>query len=411
MENRNHPRLSRWTKAKAIGCRTLFIALLAAPAGAQAPEADTRTAQIEQEQAEKSTQLHPYVPTKAERYIDYAQTVLTTGKNWHPFFENAYSGGGFTLGAGYRKYFGSYNSVDTRGSITFSGYKRIEAEFLAPRLFKRQGSLSVIGGWREATQVGYYGTGTSTSQNDRANYGFKQPYGRATLTVRPAHRLLLLRGAAEITQWQQTTSGTAPSVEEVYTPATLPGLGASVNYFHSDGTVGIDTRETSGYARRGGFYGVTFHDFADLDSQFGFTQVDYEGLQHVPVLREAWVLSFHGIVSTTGTKSGEQIPFFMLPSVGGGSSLRAFSSWRFRDRNSMLLQAEWRVMVNRFLDMAVFYDAGKVTAHTSDLDFDNLKSDYGLGFRFHGPLATPLRIDFAKGNEGFNIVWAASAVF
>src|SRR5262249_30584014 len=225
-----------------------------------------------------------------------------------------------------------------------------------------------IGGWREATQVGYYGTGTANSVDDRGNYGFKQPYGRATLTVRPAHRLFLLRGGEEISQWEQTPSGTAPSVEEVYTPSTAPGLGATVTYFHTLGTIGFDSRATDGYARRGGFYGVTFHDYSDPDSQFGFTQVDYEALHHFPVLREAWVLSFRGVVSTTGTKSDQQIPFFMLPSVGGGSSLRAFSSWRFRDRNSMLIQAEWRVMVNRFLDMAVFYDTGKVTAHTSDLD-------------------------------------------
>ena len=123
------------------------------------------------------------------------------------------------------------------------------------------------------------------------------------------------------------------------------------------------------------------------------------------------MLSFRGAVSTTGLKSGEQIPFFMLPSIGGGSSLRAYSSWRFRDRNSMEIQAEWRVMVNRYIDTAVFYATGKVTAKTSELDFDGLKHDYGVGFRFHGPLATPLRIDFAKGSEGFRIVWAASAVF
>ena len=90
--------------------------------------------------------------------------------------------------------------------------------------------------------------------------------------------------------------------------------------------------------------------------------VDYEAIQHVPLLREAWVLSFRGLVETTSLKNDQQIPFFMLPALGGGSDLRAFSSWRFRDRNSLLLQAEWRVMVNRFLDMAVFYDAGKVTA-------------------------------------------------
>jgi len=52
-----------------------------------------------------------------------------------------------------------------------------------------------------------------------------------------------------------------------------------------------------------------------------------------------------------------------------------------------------------------------VTAHTSDLSLDNLKNDYGFGIRLHGPLATPLRIDFAKSNEGLSIVWSASAVF
>jgi outer membrane translocation and assembly module TamA len=123
------------------------------------------------------------------------------------------------------------------------------------------------------------------------------------------------------------------------------------------------------------------------------------------------VLSLHGHVETTSTKSNEVIPYFMLPALGGGSSLRGFASWRFRDNHSMLLQAEWRVMVNRFFDTAIFYDAGKVVSKRSDLDLDGLKKDYGLGFRFHGPVATPLRIDFAKSNEGLSIVFSSSAAF
>ena len=98
-------------------------------------------------------------------------------------------------------------------------------------------------------------------------------------------------------------------------------------------------------------------------------------------------------------------------SVGGGSSLRGYSSWRFRDLNSLLLQAEWRIMANRFFDTAVFYDTGKVTASRSDLDFDGLKHDYGIGARFHSPLATPLRVDVAKSPEGLHIVFSSSAVF
>jgi hypothetical protein len=404
------------SKRCAITALLTVLALWGVPAAvtAQGQEPATRTEAIEQEKARKSTELKEYEPNKVEEWIDRAEDLMLSGRlHWHPFFQNAYSGGGFTLGAGYMRHVSPYNFLDVRGSITFAGYKRIEAEFVAPRLFSRRGRLSVIGGWREATQVGFYGFGTgSTSSDDRANYSFKQPYAGATLDFWPTRRLWMLQGGMDVSQWDQGPgSGTAPSVEEVYTPETLPGLDASPTYVHSHGTLALDSRTSPGYARRGSYLGVTVHDFSDTDSQFGFSQVDYEGIQHIPLLREAWVISLRARVQTTFTKSDQEIPFFMLPSVGGGSSLRGFNSWRFRDRNSLLLQAEWRVMVNRFFETAVFYDAGEVTEHTGDLDFTGLKDDYGIGIRFHGPLATPLRIDFAKSNEGLHIVFAASAVF
>src|SRR5215208_3563146 len=157
---------------------------------------DSREAEIARAKAEKAKALHPYVPSKAETYIGRAEDLmLTGGLHWHPFFDSAYAGGGFTLGAGYRRFVSSYNTVDLRGSITFTGYKRIEAEFLAPRLFDRRGVLSVIGGWREATQVGFYGIGTgSTSNDDRANYSFTQPYVSGRLEVWPRRKWFVLGG-------------------------------------------------------------------------------------------------------------------------------------------------------------------------------------------------------------------------
>jgi hypothetical protein len=390
--------------------------LLGAPTSARAQQtgADTRAGQIARQQQEKATQAAPYEPNKAEIWVKKLEEQFITGSlHWHPFFTSAYSGGGFTLGAGYATHLGSYNTLDVRGSYTPSGYIRLESEFIAPRLFDRRGVLSVLGGWREATEVGFYGIGTaSTSADDKTNYSFRQPYGSATLDVRPARNWLQLVGGFEYSQWDQNPGeGTTPSVEEIYTPDTLPGLGAKVTYAHWQGTAAIDWRSSAGYSRRGGYYGATFHDYADADDLNGFQQIDYDVVQHVPLGRDAWVLSLHGNVSSTFTKTGQEIPFFMLPSVGGGSSLRGFTSWRFRDRNSLLLQAEWRVLVNSFFDTALFYDAGKVTASRSDLSFDGLKSDYGIGFRLHGPAATPLRIELARSNEGFALVFAAHAAF
>jgi len=399
--------------AVALVWATTASAQMAPPDDDQTPQASTREQAIEQSQAEKAAQLHPYVPNKGEQIFTRVDTILEGGQlRWHPFFTSAYSGGGFTLGAGHLNYFGGYNTLDIRGSYTITSYKRIEAEFVAPRLFHRRGNLSILGGWREATQVGFYGLGTNTSKDDRANYLFQQPYASALLTVFPAREVFLLRGGVEYTRWSQKSGeGTFPSVEEVYTPDQLPGLGAEVTYLHTQGTVAFDWRTSPGYSRRGAYLGATLHDYKDRDDRFGFQMAEYEAIEHIPILREAWVISLRGRVQTAFDKDGQQTPFFMLPSVGGGSSLRGYSSWRFRDKNSLLLQAEWRIMVNRYLDTAFFYDAGKVTARTSDLDLDGLKSNFGFGVRFHGPFSTPLRVELAKSREGLAFVFSAGPAF
>jgi len=386
---------------------------LAPPVAAQDPQPPTREAEIEQAKGEKANALHPYVPGKFEGLMNRAEDILVNGvPRWHPFFESAYYGGGVTLGAGYAHHVSPYNMIDMRGTYTILGYKRIEAEFTAPRLFHRRGSLSLLGGWREATQAAFYGLGMNSSLDNRADFDFQQPYGSGTLEFWPTRRLLMLRGGFELSRWSvHPGQGHFPSVDAVYTPRTLPGVGAKTTYVHSQGTVGFDWRTSPGYSRRGGYYGVTLHDYTDRDKQFGFNQLDYEAIQHFPIFREAWVISLRGIARTTYAKTDQQVPFFLLPYVGSGHTLRGFISHRFRDQNGLILNAEWRIMVNRFMDTAFFYDTGKVAAHRADLDLHGLKSDYGFGFRVHGPFATPLRIEVSRSPEGTRLVIATTPIF
>jgi hypothetical protein len=382
------------------------------PTLAQAP-ASTRQAEIEQEQAEKVKTLHPYVISTGERVMNKVEDITVNGGlHWHPFFDSAYHGAGFTLGAGYMHHVSPYNLLDVRGSYSILGYTRVEAEFIAPRLFQRRGELSILGGYREATQVAFYGFGIDSPKDNRTNYLFKEPYVSGLMTLWPTRRFLMLRGGLEMSQWTQNPGeGSFPSIETVYTPATLPGLGAKIKYLHTQGTVGFDTRPSHGdYARRGGVYQVTLHDYKDSDDAFGFRQVDYEAFQHFPILREAWVISLRGLVQTTQTKSNQDIPFFLLPSLGGGHNMKGYESYRFRDRNSLLVQGEWRIMVNRFMDTAFFYDTGTVAAHMEDLNLTGTR-DYGFGVRFHSPFSTFFRVDLANSREGLRLVFAGSAPF
>jgi hypothetical protein len=176
-------------------------------------------------------------------------------------------------------------------------------------------------------------------------------------------------------------------------------------------SAGIDWRPAPGYARRGGLYQVTYHNYSDQDNDYSFDRIDGEAVQHIPVLRENWVISLHGLVQTT-LDDDDAVPYFLLPSLGSGSTLRAYPSWRYRDRHSLLLSGEVRWIPNRLgVDMALFYDMGKVAPRWDDLSLKHLKSDVGIGIRFHTPLATPLRIELAHGREGLHLVFAGSAAF
>ncbi len=183
--------------------------------------------------------------------MNKVQDYFVNGLTWRPFLESAYQGGGFPFGVGYLRHVSSYNLIDIRGSYTLSGYKRAEVEFTAPRLFERRGTLVGAGRLARSAEVAFHGIGSGTTKEEHTNYDFRQPYVTALLTVAPTRRLWTLTGGLEWTQWSQRPGhGGFPSVDTVFTPQTLPGLGASVTYVQSLAQAGFDTRPFPGYARR-----------------------------------------------------------------------------------------------------------------------------------------------------------------
>ena len=58
---------------------------------------------------------------------------------------------------------------------------------------------------------------------------------------------------------------------------------------------------------------------------------------------------------------------------GADGERQGYSTWRFRDRNSLLLTGEYRWTAWPFVDMALFA-AGKVASRFTDLDLDDARS-------------------------------------
>jgi hypothetical protein len=373
---------------------------------------ETTAGVIAAAQAAKAAQLQPYEQSTAERIALVAKRSLLDNPNgFYPWFDSVYSGGGFTLGAGYRRFYGDRTFWDARGLYSAKSYKRVE--FATDSLGLDRGRLDVhaIGGWRDATQVAFYGVGGDTAVENKSNFRLQQGYAG----VAARRRFPAFINADAGLQYEHYTlergTGVSPSIEDSHTAATAPGLGANPDYLHLTMAGSVDWRPSPGYARRGGLYALAYEAYFDTDSTYTFDRLQAEVVQHLPLLRENWVLSFHGMAQTT-LDNDDTVPYFLLPSLGSGSTLRGYPSWRFRDRHSLLLSGEYRWIPNRmFLDMALFYDTGKVTARREDLNFNGLKHNVGVGARFHTPLATPVRIELARGSEGFNLVFSGAAAF
>jgi hypothetical protein len=384
------------------------IALSADPAPAQ----ELRATVIARQQAEKASQLRAYKASRAEELVvRFKEGFLSGPSGFYPMYGSVYGGGGASFGAGYRRYYGDNTFWDVKGLYSIRNYKWIELSTDSLGHARSRIDLHARAGWRDATQVGFYGLGTATSEDDRTSFRMMHGYVGGDAEVRPVFPIVLGGGLAYEDFDSGDPLGDRRPVDELFGPAEAPGLGAGPVFVHGQARAAIDWRPSAGYTRTGGLYEVRYHRYADRDDTFSFDRLDGEIVQHVPLLREQFVISLRGRVQTI-LGDEDLVPYFMLPSLGSGSTLREFSSWRFRDRHSLLLQAEWRWIPNRYgMDMALFYDAGKVTSRRADLDLEGLKSDFGIGVRFHGPAVTPVRIELARSNERLRLVFGGSAAF
>ncbi len=392
--------------------RSLICALAAVIVPALVFAQDTRAGLIATEQAAKARRLAPPSAHWAEQLILSArQSIIDQPSGFYPYFDSVYSGGGFTLGAGYRQFTGDRAHVNLSGLYSVSGYKLIELNVVAPGHWSGRLDLRGTAGWRDATQVSFYGLGIDSPADNNAAYRMQQSYAGGDVTMRPQQWLRLTAAVTAEDFSIQDPTGDFISVESEFTEAAAPGVGTDPFYLHTAVSAAIDTRPAADYARRGALYQVAHHHYADRDQAYSFSRLDGEIVQHIPILRENWVLSLHGRVESV-IDDGDQVPYFLLPALGSGSTLRGYSSWRFRDRHAVLFAGEWRWIANRLaLDMALFYDAGMVAPRLDAITTNGFVSNYGVGVRFHSPVRTPLRVELARGREGTRVVFSASAAF
>ncbi len=127
---------------------------------------------------------------------DRARGLVGQPSGFYPYFDSVYSGGGFTLGAGYRQFTGDRTNVNVAGLYSVPGYKLIEAGASSPGHWRGRLDLHASAGWRDATQVAYHGLGIDSPADPGTAFRMQQAYGGGDLTLRPVRWLLFTAGVA-----------------------------------------------------------------------------------------------------------------------------------------------------------------------------------------------------------------------
>ena len=160
-------------------CATLVLLSGTATAAlAQAPDADTREAVIADAQADKARSCKPTFPAQGERLVtacrEHSPAIRRRGGG--PISKTLIAAAAFALGAAYVHHRQRLQLHRLPRQLQHPGHTSApKRSSCLLSCFTARGKLSVMGGWREATQVGFFGTGTSTSLDDRTNYGLQQP--------------------------------------------------------------------------------------------------------------------------------------------------------------------------------------------------------------------------------------------
>ena len=167
----------------------------------------------------------------------------------------------------------------------------------------------------------------------------------------------------------------------------ISGLGLVLNF---------DTRDNIFQPKGGSFHQVSLMSFQSfLGSNFRFSQYQLDLRKYLPIHGKQ-ILAVQAWYSFTAGNP----PFQQHSLIGGSDLMRGYFEGRYRDRNAMVYQAEYRVPIHRKLGLVFFGSAGQVADKVSSFSLNKLRYGGGLGFRYQlTDDGLNLRLDLAYGNQ------------
>ena len=215
--------------------------------------------------------------------------------------------------------------------------------------------------------------------------------------------------------------GTSPSTLENSDPQDIPGL-EGAGLIGVGGRIAFDTRDNDFYPSKGLLAAVSATVFSQTDdsefNSYGFTRYNLELAHYLTLFRKGRIFAVRLLGEINTRTSDNETPFFERANLGGTTDLRGYNTGRFRDKDLILLNLEYRYPIwdaavdkRGGVDAVLFADIGRVF---DDLTEDTLKDyqiSYGGGLRARSTTGFLFRAEFAHSDEENKIIFKFAPMF
>jgi hypothetical protein len=319
-------------------------------------------------------------------------------------------GSGFALGPAFRynaprfdfkasaaastkTYFSSDVSVRFPGTIGEDSY------------FKPQGPyVELRGRYRSFPQEDFFGLGPDSLSSNRSDFAQRDVLGRVTGGYQRGNFEAGICLGYLDASIGSGTDARMPSSTEIFSASEMPGVNDPGGFLLIEPFVEYATIDPAREDHAGGRYRLAVTDYQDrIHDRYSFRRWEADLRQYLTFVKDTRTIAVRAWTASTIAEDGNEVPFYLQPTLGGGRTLRGYRTFRFRDSTALLLQAEYRWRINQFVQGALFYDTGAVGSGLDDLGA--LERNYGIGLRAGGRTGSAFRVEAAfGGREGTRLL-------
>jgi len=318
----------------------------------------------------------------------------------------------FAIGAGgITTFYTSQSAVLRASKIALSGYYSTRKQYrfsLGPQLYLAQNSIFLSADVNFGKYVDkFWGIGRDTPDIENEDYDSRAWGLTLNFQFPPLLKILPRRKSGIIYDfYQKTITNTKgnPFLEAGDLTGTEGGLSSGLGLAFV-----WDTRTHIFYPTAGGFYqlrGIFYRNTFGSDFNFDHYEIDLR--KYLSILKDR-VLAFQLFASF---QRGNP-PFYELSLLGGSHIMRGYFQGRYRDKNLLAGQVEFRTHLWRRLGAVGFAGMGDVIGKISDFRIRTAKFSAGFGLRFIFNRAehVNLRMDIGFGRDTNGVYFGLEEAF